>query len=730
MRKNSMRFIIKLESMIMMIMFAVGLMAARADTQLWSTPTGDWSIVDNWTNTTDPGNTRVPAAGDDVLVTNAAALVFLTNSTEWLSSLIISNATVSCSNWDTTIYVTNLTILESGVLTCAGPFTNEVMSNRVCLTCTTLVIGVNGAINVQGKGYIGGKNNYGPGSGPGAGYYGAAHGGRGGGPGMLLSTQLVYDSVVSPLYPGSGGRAGSTATGGGNGGGAVCLTAVQVVVNGSINADAKQHSTDGRECGGSGGSVYITCSTITGTNGTITADGGGLRGFFASSIPGGGGGGGCIAVLYDEIAQNLLPVPSITFSAAAGRGGVYTNAADIGTLYFPDNYFFSPTNLFNGQWLAPEPVNVALSDWTVSNVWTRLCASGITVTNMLTVTGTNFVLCKLEVTNTAVINCGQIRLSGASLVLGIGHDFYVRPSGPSDNYYLNLTTSGPTLNCSGDLTLISTSRFYVSAGLTNSGAEAGYGARVIVGGDVTLSSNSWISPAAHSTNGAVVLFRMRNLTINSGGFDANYLGYGGGRRLGNAAANVAYGPGISTNTSAGNASANAGSSYGGMGSNANYGQAAPIYGSSNAPVDPGSGARAGWASGSDNGPYGGGSVQIRAMDKVAIQGTIMANGGNGGFSFGPGASGGGIYIACRTFIGDSNGSLLANGGHGCYTNGTTTGGGGGGGRIAVWRIFDNSSTVISNYVYGGVGYNADTSAPGTIVWGSLLPPNGTIVTIY
>ena len=67
---------------------------------------GDWSAVENWTNWAAPASTRVPEAGDDVVVSNAGAYVSLTNSTPYLSSLVISNAYLSCSNWDTTIYAT------------------------------------------------------------------------------------------------------------------------------------------------------------------------------------------------------------------------------------------------------------------------------------------------------------------------------------------------------------------------------------------------------------------------------------------------------------------------------------------------------------------------------------------------------------------------------------------------------------------------------------------------
>ncbi|MEI7437322.1 MAG: hypothetical protein WCL16_11030, partial [bacterium] len=104
------------------------------------------------------------------------------------------------------------------------------------------------------------------------------------------------------------------------------------------------------------------------------------------------------------------------------------------------------------------------------------------------------------------------------------------------------------------------------------------------------------------------------------------------------------------------------------------------YGSTNAPLDPGSGG------GSGNnvvyvGGNGGGAVRIDAFGGVVtIDGTVSANGGAGGVhSYGGGSgSGGAIYITCATFAGSSNGLLRANG-----VPPTNGGGAGGGGRIAV-----------------------------------------------
>ncbi len=696
-----MRFIIKLANMVLFV-FAAWLLPAMADKQTWRAGTGDWSEVANW-------STAVPADGDDVVITNLGAFVRLTNSTARLSSMVVSNGCLSFSNWNTTIYATNLTIDAGGILTCVGSLTNNVISNRVSLNCGALFIGSNGAINVNGKGY---PSCSGPGGG--AGYNGASYGGAGMYGYNVLRTN-TYGSATAPLDPGSGGGNGAASYGGGFGGGAVCITAIQVVVNGMISANAS-NAFGGYASGGSGGGIYIVCVTIAGTNGSITANAGNAEGGY-----GGGAGGGRIAVIYDTVAQSAItPVPSIRFSAASSRscGSVTYLPGDIGTLYFPDNYFFSPTNLFTGQWLAPGTISFSTSDWIVSNVWSRLSAASITVSNTLTVAGTNADIFKLEITNNAVINCGNVRLSGAALM--IGYSCNTNASSKS----LNLTTSGPTLTCSGDLTLTNASQFYVAAGLTNNGATAGCGARVVVGGNVLVATNCWICPVAHSTNGTAVLFNLGNLSIDAGGgFFADALGYGGGLRVETAAGNP-YG--------SGSVPYNGGAGYGGKGSDGHYYVGGTTYGSSNAPVDAGSGAAAGRHSGSLNGPYGGGSVQILATDTVTVKGAIQASGGAGVDSYGSGASGGSIYITCRTFVGDANGVLKANGGT-AKLSGAYTGGGGGGGRIAVWRIFDRSTGVISNYVNGGLGYpvsNPSTGVPGTIVWGWIVPPCGSIISVY
>ncbi len=111
----------------------------------------------------------------------------------------------------------------------------------------------------------------------------------------------------------------------------------------------------------------------------------------------------------------------------------------------------------------------------------------------------------------------------------------------------------------------------------------------------------------------------------------------------------------------------------------------PAYGSTSEPIAPGSGG--GVSVGSVYG-HGGGAVRIEASGEVTVNGTVSANGRNGGVAGqagGGGGSGGAIFITCASFGGNTNGLLQANGGKGSTDAGYIqyAYGAGGGGRIAV-----------------------------------------------
>ncbi len=117
-------------------------------------------------------------------------------------------------------------------------------------------------------------------------------------------------------------------------------------------------------------------------------------------------------------------------------------------------------------------------------------------------------------------------------------------------------------------------------------------------------------------------------------------------------------------------------------------------------------------------------MRIEATRKVTVNGTITANGIDGISQDGSG-SGGGIYIRCRTFAGDATGILRANGGNGELVLGK--GAGGGGGRIAVLRLFHTYQGTSS--VTGGTAYSPHEGEDGTIFWGQLPIPRGSIFSI-
>ena len=121
-----------------------------------------------------------------------------------------------------------------------------------------------------------------------------------------------------------------------------------------------------------------------------------------------------------------------------------------------------------------------------------------------------------------------------------------------------------------------------------------------------------------------------------------------------------------------------GAGYGGIGGVNTYGRAGGgVYGSPLAPTDLGSGGGSDDHSG-DWGGNGGGAIRINASGTLTLDGTISANGVNGGYDGGGAGSGGSIWVTTHALIG--SGTFKAVGGNGPNTSWP---GGGGGGRVAV-----------------------------------------------
>ncbi|MBI2441409.1 MAG: hypothetical protein HYV35_08575 [Lentisphaerae bacterium] len=659
---------------------------AGAATVTWLTPSGTnyWDVATNWVGD------AVPTNGDDVVIATNNIGVLLTNSTPELSSLLISNkATLIFSNWNTTLTASNVTVATSAVLTCVGSFGNSDMSNNVYIVCTNLFINSGGKIDVDGAGYKGGVA-YDAGHGPGGGLAtdtrsgpGASHGGFGGSSAYDYGP-VPYGSVTNPFYAGSGGAGGQDGPGT-NGGGAIRIEATDLVtVNGTISANGK--NTAFRGGGGSGGSIYIACARLAATNGGIRAIGGNL------STSGGGGAGGRIAIHFNPAAQQSVPKPILSLLAAPSSSGSLLQRGDIGTLYMTDGSLLPETftsitgQVYLGSSWMP-------GSFTLSNCWVRFPDDAF----------------ELRVTN-------NVTVIGSSARLDLGGNKYLRTS-PTVFYSTNI---GPRLYVGGNLILTNSGAMYVFCGMTNV-VNTETGALVNVTGNMYVGTGSWVYLQSHVANGGSARFLMDSLVIiANAGFNADARGFAGGNLPG-IASYIGLGPGRGYGEYR---FMGTGGGYGGSGGRSSDGNPpggySGTYGSSNAPVDAGSG---GGGRDVGLGGCGGGLISIRATNSISHNGTITANGqtpSGYGSTWGGGGSGGGIYLYARSFLSTNASAIIrANGGN---ADSATYGGGGGGGRIAIWRMYDRSGGITPT-VTAGMGYSNGVS--GTIFWGQ-IPLPGTI----
>jgi hypothetical protein len=689
--------------------------AAQGVDRTWDGGASDakWSNPTNW-----DGDASVPTDGDNVTIGSTGGGVTLTNATPLLGTFSISNNTLTFSdttNLEAVLRASNVVVKNLGTLTHAVNATTNapwLPNARVCLLCTNLTILAGGKIDVNSKGYQAGC---GPGrgaAGAGAWYGGGGYGGEGGiGNATAGTAGQPYGSLSSPVAPGSGGGRG-TPNACAYGGGWIFVNALgHVCVNGSLLAAGANSPGGGDGTGaGSGGGIYVTCRTFGGTNGIIRADGG-----LGTTISG-AGGGGRIAIHYDTTEQAVLAQPpnGMIFSANAGTGPYFGRS---GTMWFSDSSFFPTETLEGGRAYVS-----GMTSWSPTNLSISKGLAGFLNAMTLTVTG-NVVLTDfggLEMTNSTVSIGGSMLINNANtreplsyIYGGSNASFTV-----NSNLVINRATvllygasnSAAFLHVGADLIMTNSADLYVYAAMTNE-ATTNYGARVLVDGNLCLSNSSWIYPVSHSTDGGSPKFIVQNLTISgtNSGFNASYAGFQGGT-----------GPGTG---SIGSGAWYGGGGYGGKGGlgNGTPGTGGASYGSSNAPILPGSGG------GKSNGKYGGGVIWIEATRQITLDGTLATYGGN--VSDGTGAAagaGGGIYINCQTLAG-TNAILQANGGSG----GSYLAGCGGGGRVAIWRVprFEIATTSTWS-VAVNTGSGTYTGGVGTVCWEELPgPPMGTVLVL-
>ena len=660
---------------VLALLWAIGTTGVSAD--VTTTANGNWDDPATWSPHAPP------VAGDSVIV---AHNVTLTNTT-------VSLATCTVNASKTVTFGTTNAILRAQDVTVNGTITHSnntatstnelgvwVMDNRIYIICSnSLSVASSGAIYADGKGFGGsplksGFNGYGPqggkgynGSGGGAG--GGGHGGAGAA-GWNGAGGSTYDSPNAPAIPGSGGGSvtnDNMAGAGGAGGGLIWIEAPSgmVTVAGSITANGQSSTaylTGQRSGGGSGGGIYITCRTFGGSGGIIAANGG-----WSCQYGGGAGGGGRIAVIADPVAQALASQPNVQFACV---GGPAEAAASPGTIYV------SHGRILPGVWTGVAAVNhlYGFSSWPADSLLVSNCLIyahdpvQLSVGQNLAIVSTSATAFSNDATKAALIltNASSIQCGG-NLILTNGLLTLLRQEN---------STNMPSLLVGGNVTLTG-GKLHIQSGMTD-GVSMAYGALVTVTGDVRVGNWSWIYPYSHPTNGGSVFIKlMSNLYVlgTNGGISADEKGFAGGAA---AQQQKGRGPGGGKSSSSGLGASGGGyGGAGGTGSGTTY--ADNSYGVQNQPLLAGSG---GGSSGDrDAGGYGGGVVWIEATNGlILVNGTISAN---GQFNYstsnqrGGGGSGGGVYLACKTFDG-TNGLVSVNGGTPCVYAG-----GGGGGRIAV-----------------------------------------------
>lgn len=243
---------------------------------------------------------------------------------------------------------------------------------RLYVEAGTVDIAATGAVDLDVRGYLGGKHNHDGtpgrtvGNVEGATFRAAgSHGGTGSA--WDGASNAAYDSVTMPLELGASGSRGWYNESGGDGGGRARIVADSVVVNGELRANGGNGG--GSLAGsGAGGSIVIDAGVLSGS-GFVRANGGGYQM---------GGGGGRIALYCDEVSLDLSHVEVLGGQGTHGVGGNGTlyvrrpgqTHGDFivdgggletpqGSTVFPDGYVFDNIILrHRAQVLADVPVHV------------------------------------------------------------------------------------------------------------------------------------------------------------------------------------------------------------------------------------------------------------------------------------------------------------------------------------------------------------------------------------
>ena len=535
-----------------------------------------------------------------------------------------------------------------------------------------LNLAASGSINADAKGFIG---KQGPGAGAsinGGGGGGGSYGGIGGTSSGGALPGVAYGSLTVPTDLGSGGGANNGDLQSAGGGAILLAVTGTTTISGIITNKGYTTLVTAGDGGGSGGSVYIVTNGLAG-DGSINASGSNSVNWSGYA---GAGGGGRVAVYY------TTDISTISYSAGGGQN--ITSNSQFGA---PGTVYKKASAQTYGD-LIIDNNNLGGSD---SRLFPQTPIGSLTFDNV-------------TLQNSGAIYLNASSATTTTLTLSNNGYYEARNSTRLNYTNLNIVTAGIVADSGGTMPLIDQNTdLLVPTNLTlimnAPGASRTY-YNITINGALTHAYNTgFTSTTPQSSLYKIDYTATGNLTINAGGsVNVNNRGYDAGVGPGSGA----YNSGV-------------GGSYGGLGGVSTYstgGSIFPVYGSSTAPTDLGSG---GSYYSTCTGSSGGGAVKFTVQGNSVINGSITSNSGTitGNCGYAPGAaSGGSIYIISSGFRG--TGSLTANGGDtyysGCCNNG---GGGGGGGRIAV-SFVSNTGNAVSRSVVAGMQSTAQVGAVGTL----------------
>lgn len=666
-----------------------------------------WDLDDvapgSWTQSGYGGTVTLPTGETGVIANKSPVVVHgvLSDDGKTRQMKILGRLTLQSGTW---VGVNNPSFAKADV-----QLTNGRGAYRVLIEAQEAVIAASAAISVVSNGFTWSQ-------GPGCqGMAGASHGGRGFGyDDTATSSQKslhCYGDIRSPETIGSAGSGGGAASGKTNGsglpGGAVRLNVTgALVLDGAICADASEYRLDGRlgnRYMASGGSVWVTAASLTGS-GRISANGAGTHRpdtTYYTSTGWGAGGGGRISL--------QLTSPGADFSGFAGTvtayGGLGGNdgatakeQACCGTIYME-----TPGNrAAGGELILRGRSNVAIAPLCYgAEVWSTMETNEYVFARVSIENGASFAVGAGCTVSTAELKGSSkavdfVRLDGGRME--------VTGPEPIENCTIRAMTDGSLLT--GDpLKLGSGAVFVPDFPMTIS--------------SVVLSGNATIT---HTPSAATDLGYRVDLTVG-GDFSIdetasiNVNGAGYGENAGPGAPQVIRSP----------------SSHGGLATTDSA--RGGCYGDFKNPTTLGSGSM-GEGTNVQPGASGGGAVKLAVGGTLTVNGTISANGGLNKNNYFP-AAGGSIWLTATNLTG--SGSITANGGTGTSGTSALNSEGAGGGRIALTvldpnaKVADFAGTVTAyggaaKYVtikpYGGAGTIYRRNGDQDADHGTLIIDNG------